>query len=110
METEVEKVTTVDNGKVKRWYITRAMVAESSQTPGCLGCTGIQKFHDENCRKRFERISFHTAAAPTPAAPIPEKDGGSESPAGAVTAEEEATAEPSGVAKKKGVLGQRRAW
>ena len=70
METEVEKVTTVDIGKARRLYITRAMVVESGETPGCLGCTGIHKFHDENCRKRFERIYLHTAAMPTTAAPI----------------------------------------
>ena len=85
MKTEVEKVTTVDIGKAKRWYITRAVVVESGETPGCLGCTGIQKFHDENCRKRFERIYLHTAGVPTPAMPIPE----SGSPIGADAAEEE---------------------
>ena len=98
METEVEKVTTVDIGKARRLHITRAMVAESGETPGCLGCTGIQKFHDENCRKRFERVYLHTAAVPTPAVPIPE----SESPTGADAAEgESATAEPSSAAEKK---------
>ena len=98
METEVEKVTTVDIGKARRLYITRAMVVESGETLGCLGRTGTQKFHDENCRKWFERIYLHTAAMPTTAAPIPE----SETPTGAGAAEEEAaTAEPSSAAKKR---------
>ena len=98
METEVEKVTTVDIGKARRLYTTRAMVVESGETPGCLGCTGIQKFHDENCRKRFERIYLHTAAMPTTTAPIPE----SETPTGADAADEEAvTAEPSSAAEKR---------
>ena len=89
-------MTTVDIGKARRLYITRAMVAESGETPGCLGCTGIQKFHDENCRNRFERIYLHTTAVPTPAAPIPE----SESPTDADAAEgEAATAEPSSAAE-----------
>ena len=34
METEVEKVTTVDVGKSRRLYITRAMITESGVTPG----------------------------------------------------------------------------
>ena len=97
-ETAVEKLTTVDIGKARRLHITRAMVAESGETLGCLGCTGTQKFHDENCRKTFERIYLHTTAVPTPAAPIPE----SESPTGADAAEgAAATAEPSSAAEKE---------
>ena len=67
METQVEKVTTVDIGKSRRLYITRVTIAESGQSPGCFGCTGVQKFHDENCQKRFERIYLHTAAVLTSA-------------------------------------------
>ena len=98
METEVEKVTTVDIGKARRLYITKAMVVESGETLGCLGCTGIQKFHDENSRMRFEIIYLHTAAMPTTAAPIPE----SETPTCADAADEEAvTAMPSSAAEKR---------
>ena len=98
METEVEKVTTVDIGKARRLYITKAMVVESGETLGCLGCTGIQKFHDENSRMSLEIIYLHTAAMPTTAAPIPE----SETPTCADAADEEAvTAVPSSAAEKR---------
>ena len=99
METEVEKVTTVDIGKPWRLCITRAMITESGQTPGCLGCMGVQKFHDERCRKRFKRIYLHTAAVPTPAAHSPEKGDNSETPAD--TDAKEARAEESGTKKKR---------
>ena len=68
METEVEKVTTVDIGGSRRLYITGAKIAEPGQSPGCYGCMGVQKFHDES-PKRFERIYLHTAAVPTSALP-----------------------------------------
>ena len=100
MDTEVGKVTTVDIGKSRRLYITRAMITESGQTLGCLGCMGVQKFHDESCRKRFERIYLHTAAVPTLAASVLEKDCVAETPADA-DVEGEAAAEPRGTAEKR---------
>ena len=98
-------MTTVDIGRSRRLYITRAMIAESGQSPGCFGCMGVQEFHDESGRKRFERICLHTAAVPAedeaPEAPeAPAGADASEAPAGAV-AEEEAAAGPSGSGVKK---------
>ena len=73
---------------------------------------GEQKFHDESCWKRFERIYLHTAAVPTSAAPVLARDevpepseavagtDASEAPAGAV-AEEEAAARPSSSGVKR---------
>ena len=104
MEMEVEKVTTVVIGKSRQLYITRAMITESGQTPECLGSMGVQKFHDESCRKRFVRIYLHTEAVPTPAASLLEKDGVPETPADA-DAEGDAAAEPSGTAEKRGAQG-----
>ena len=80
METEVEKVSTVDIGKSRRLHITRAMITESGQTPGCFVCMGVQKAHDENCRKRFERIYLHTAAVPTFATSVREGTSAPEAP------------------------------
>ena len=100
METDVKKVTTVDIGKSRRLYITRAMIGESGQTPGCFGCMAVQKFHDEICRKRVERIYLHTAVVPTLAASVPEKYDVPEVPAGA-DAEGEAAARPSGSGEER---------
>ena len=80
MEAEVEKVSTVDIGKSRRLHITRAMITESGQTPGCFGCMGVQEAHDENCRKRFERIYLHTAAVPTFATSVREGTSAPEAP------------------------------
>ena len=104
MEREVEKVTTVDIGKSRWLYITRAMIAESGQTPGYLGCMGVQKFHDESCRKRFERIYLHTAVVPTSATSVLSKDDAPEvleAPAGADD-DGEASAETSGSGERTG--------
>ena len=67
------------------------MIAESGPSPGCSGCMGVQKFHDESCRKRFERIYLHAAAAPTSETPVLARDEvpeASEAAAGAVAEEE----------------------
>ena len=64
---------------------------------------GVRGFHDESCRKRFDRIHFHTADAPsvTPVLAPDEVLEASEAPAGADTSEAPAGA----VAEEEGGAG-----
>ena len=40
----------------RRRYITKALMQQHGETPGCSACLGIASEHTATCRERFERL------------------------------------------------------
>ena len=40
----------------RRRYITKSLVQQHSETPGCSACFGVSSQHTATCRERFERL------------------------------------------------------
>ena len=51
----------------RRRYVTKALVQQHGETPGCSACLGIASQHTATCRERFERLinPIATDAIPT---------------------------------------------
>ena len=53
----------------KRRYITKAIIRQHGETPGCAACLGTASQHTAKCRKRFERLINPSATDEILAAP-----------------------------------------
>ena len=63
----------------RRRYITKSLVQQHGETPGCSACLGVSSQHTTKCRERFERLINPNATDVIPAIPSAVED---PSPAG----------------------------
>ena len=51
----------------RRRYITKSLVQQNGETPGCSACLGVSSQHTMKCRERFERLINSNATDVIPA-------------------------------------------
>ena len=53
----------------RRRYITKSLVQQHGETPGCSACLGVSSQHTATCRERFERLINPNATDVIPVIP-----------------------------------------
>ena len=53
----------------RRRYITKSLIQQHGETPGCSACLGIASQHTAKCRERFEKLINPNATDVIPAVP-----------------------------------------
>ena len=90
----------------RRRYITKSLVQQHGETPGCSACLGVSSQHTTKCRERFERLINPTATDVIPAIPSTVED---PSPAGgAASAEQQHATQPDTSKHVRQTVGMKR--
>ena len=93
----------------RRRYITKSLIQQHGETPGCSACSGIASQHTAKCRERFEKLINPNATDPIPGGPTITED--DQQPAGsAAPAEQQQQAAQLGTSPCSPLQARREPW